>query len=378
MEGQKQILERRYKLLKKIGEGSFGEVYKAVDNITKDKFAVKFETTKNHAQLNNEIQAYESLCNIIGIPKLYSHGICENKPYIVIDLFDSSLDTKFKEFDHQFSLKCSTLIALQLISRLISIHDNNYIHRDIKPANVMIGKRHNSKILYLIDFGLSKKFRDPVTKQHTIYREKRQLIGNFEYSSLNAHLGIEQSRRDDVESLFYLMLKLYKGTLPWDICNRDSSLYNKLAFISDLTVEKICEDCPSQYLDMLKYIRTIQFEERPNYDYLKNLLNELTVQNNLILEFDWIRLKNRKKHCKTIKHNKEYRRTSACIASEELSRLARPKHNINETGTPIQSASLVNLNSSFLKISDQSDRDLSYLRRLETIKDDNYPAFHNK
>ena len=387
MEPKKQVIDKKYRLIKKLGEGSFGEVYKAIDINTKEKVALKFETTNNHAQLNNEIQAYESLCNIEGIPKLHFSGFHNNRPYLVLDLFESSLDSKFKEYNHKFSIRCVVLIGIQMLKILEHIHERNYIHRDIKPANIMIGRKSKSNMLYLIDFGLSKKYRDPIIKQHTLYREKRQLIGNFEYSSLNAHLGIEQSRRDDIESAFYLMLKFYKGKLPWDSLMQEAASSNKLGFIRKITVEQICDSCPGQFLEMLKYIRGIRFEERPNYEYVKQLLGDLANENECDLEFDWIKPKEIKvtKNCtlRPMPKNREFRRASALIVLESLlidqsNAKSNPDEDSNSSSSSSGGSTPIIPDRKSHSQCDQESDTMFELRRKATIKDTNYPEFHHK
>ena len=107
------------------------------------------------------------------------------------------------------------MIAIQLISRLQYLHYYNYIHRDIKPENCLIGLGEKSNIIHLIDFGLSKRYRSGKTKLHIPFRDNREMNGTIRYASLNTHMGIEQSRRDDLESLSYMLIYLLKGTLPW-------------------------------------------------------------------------------------------------------------------------------------------------------------------
>lgn len=285
MEIKNHIIDGRFKIISKIGEGSFGLVYKVLDLETKTKAALKFETVQTHLQLFNEIQAYSALSAIEGVPKIHCNGTYRNQQYFVMDLLGKSIDYYYGKQKKGFTLSCIISIGLQLLKRLENIHDHNYIHRDLKPANIVVGRKDNY-FIYLIDFGLSKKYRDPVTKQHTIYREGRKVIGNYKYSSLNTRMGIEQSRRDDVEAFFYLLLKLLTGKLPWEAMDSDSGNVMNISFIS---IEEICRNVPEEFLDMLKYIRSIHFEERPNYNYIKGLLNALANKNNTVPKLDWIK-----------------------------------------------------------------------------------------
>jgi serine/threonine protein kinase len=112
-------------------------------------------------------------------------------------------------------MKTVLMIADQLIQRIEYMHSKSYIHRDIKPENFLLGLGKKSNIIYIIDFGLSKKYRDTKTLQHIPYRENKNLTGTARYASINAHLGIEQSRRDDLEAVGYVLIYLAKGFLPW-------------------------------------------------------------------------------------------------------------------------------------------------------------------
>lgn len=122
----------------------------------------------------------------------------------------------------KFSLKTTLLLGIQVVERLEFLHSKGFVYRDIKPENFVMGLGKMSNLLYVIDYGLCKRYKDEKTSLHYPYREDRQLTGTIRYSSLNSHLGIEQSRRDDLESLCYMMIYFVKGKLPWQGFKNDS------------------------------------------------------------------------------------------------------------------------------------------------------------
>ncbi|OMJ88158.1 hypothetical protein SteCoe_9977 [Stentor coeruleus] len=336
MEPKHIIIDNKYKISKKLGRGSFADVYKAFDIVKKEHVAIKFETISNHQQFLNEIQALSSLSLIEGVPSIISSGQYNNKQYIALELLDKSLDDKLKKYNKAFSLNCVTLIGLQIIKRLQNIHDMNYLHRDIKPSNIMIGRKKKAKnsILYLIDFGLSKKYRDPFTKQHSLYGENRQIIGNLKFSSLNTHLGIEQSRRDDIEACFNVLINCLKGSLPWDCSNQEFSNFLVLGIMKKVTIEQLCKDCPNEFIEIFKYIRALHFQDNPDYEYIIELLHKIRINNKLTLIFDWIpkekrRVSNDHLAVSSMIHlQNNVRRSSAQITMNSIKKLTKsPKHN---------------------------------------------------
>lgn len=390
MESKHIIIDNKYKIRKKLGQGSFADVYKAFDIATKEHIAIKFETNSNHQQFLNEIQALSALSLIEGVPAMLSSGQYNNKQYIVLELLGESLEDMLKKYNSIFSLNCVTLIALQIIKRLQNIHDMNYLHRDIKPSNIMIGRKKKGKnsILYLIDFGLSKKYRDPVTKQHSLYGENRQIIGNLKFSSLNAHLGIEQSRRDDVEACFNVMINCLKGCLPWDCSNQEFSNFLVLGILKKVTIEQLCKDCPHEFIEIFKYIRSLHFQDRPNYEYILELLHKIRTNNKLSLAFDWIpKEKRRVSHdlltvspINNLTNN--VRRSSAQITMSNIKNLTKsPKNNNKKTSQKGSSSSYYasassNTNSASQLSSSNGEKD--FLSSEEGKEDGNLVEKHTR
>lgn len=379
---EKEVIEKRFKLIKKIGEGAFGKVYVAKDLQRKQNVAVKFEIFQNHLQLTNEILAYTTLANIEGIPRIHFSGVYKNSQCLVMDLLGETLQSKIQATKtHTFSLNTVTLIGLQLVKRLEDIHNLNFLHRDIKPANIAIGENNESNTLFLFDFGLCKKYRDPKTKQHTLYREGLQLIGNYRYASLNTRFGIEQSRRDDLEALFYMLLDCYKGFLPWEKkSHRTKFLQNSL--IKELTIDQICQNCPNEFTEILKYIRNVRFEEKPDYEYIRGLFSRVLRENFFGLSFDWVFVRRREGIRSSSIMNKlkvQSIRADNSVSFIKKSFLNSENHYsrmyLDDSVESYENCEGVN----FLSISRTPDCEFTRtLRREDTIKDNLYPEILDK
>ncbi|XP_029416188.1 casein kinase I-like, partial [Nannospalax galili] len=200
------IVGGKYKLVRKIGSGSFGDIYLAVNVTNSEEVAVKMESQKaRRGHLLYESKLYRILQGGAGIPSVQWYGQEEGYNVLVMDLLGPSLEDLFNYCSRKFTVKTVLMLADQMINRLEYLHTKNFIHRDLKPENFLMGSGYNCNKLFLIDFGLAKKYRDSRTKQHVPYKEGKKLTGTARYASINAHLGIQQSRRDDMESLGYVL-----------------------------------------------------------------------------------------------------------------------------------------------------------------------------
>lgn len=167
--------------------------------------------------------------------------------------------------------------ALQL-SRVEFVHSKSFIHRDIKPDNFLMGLGKRANQVHIIDFGLAKKYRDPKSHIHIPYRENKNLTGTARYASINTHLGIEQSRRDDIESLGYVMMYFLRGSLPWQGLKAATKKqkYEKISEKKMVTaIEILCRGFPSEFVTYFQYCRSLRFDDKPDYSYLRKQLRDL-------------------------------------------------------------------------------------------------------
>lgn len=209
---------------------------------------------------------------------------------MVIDLLGPSLEDLFNQCNRKFSEKTVLMLADQLIRRLEYLHDRNLVHRDVKPDNFLMGVGKRSNVVYVIDFGLAKKYRDSRYGTHLEYRENKQLTGTARYASLSTHLGIEQSRRDDLESLGYVLLYLLRGGLPWQgLKAKDKNQkYSRITDKKILTpIEELIDGYPDEFGIYLNYCRSLKFEEKPDYKYLRGLFRTLFYQRGYAYDFQW-------------------------------------------------------------------------------------------
>ena len=281
----------KYKVNKVIGKGSFGSIFQGKNIKNNELVAIKTELAKNPGSLESEAYFLFYLKNF-GIPEIKSFGIHKKYKILVETLLGKDL-LKLFENQKKINEKDIYMIFIQLIERLEYIHSKYVIHRDLKPENIMFDLEAK-KFIYLIDFGMAKKYRSGKTKKHIKYNVCGYLYGSYRYCSLNTMSGIEQSRRDDLESAGYVMIYLSKKNfLPW-IATKIKSAKEKFDYIIKLkketSIEKLCENLPKAFCDYMKYVRKLKFEEDPNYNYLKglflDLLTSLEMKNDL--RFSWI------------------------------------------------------------------------------------------
>ena len=305
----KNLLFKKYMLIDKIGRGAFGDVYNGMNIYTKEKVAIKLEERKN-SQNPLEQEAF-ILYNLKGpgIPEIKAFGRNKKHNILVQSLLGNSLNDIFNSNKKKFTVKDICNIGIQMLERIEYIHSKNYIHRDIKPQNFLIGKDNNGEnIIYLIDFGLAKKYRSS-RGNHVKYSIKNQITGTPNFCSLNAMKGVEQSRRDDLESLCYIIIYFFKGFLPWKGLTSGSIIErfnNILDMKKSIKISSLCEGLPNEISELFKYVKKLGFSEKPNYNYMKKLFLSILNKNGLSNDnkFSWIKeINNNTNNCNSSNSN---------------------------------------------------------------------------
>lgn len=285
------LIFSKYKPLKKLGEGSFGKVYKAEYN--SQLYAIKFEN-RNEGQnlLENEAAIMSYLKGNQHIPKVRSYGYSGNYNILVMQLLDKSLEDIFN-IRKKFSLKTASMLLYQMITVLEYIHEKHIIHRDIKPDNFVLGYGELNPYLFLLDFGLAKKYRSSKTLIQNPYVKRRKLTGTARYASIHAMEEMEQSRRDDLEAVGYVIMYFIRGNLPWQglkLKSKEDRYKKILEKKKEVSTEELCTNFPREFYEYVKYTKNLGYEEKPKYDLMKNIfVNFVVNKKNETFDyiFDW-------------------------------------------------------------------------------------------
>lgn len=286
------IFNNNYELINKIGSGSFGEVYIIKNKKDKKMYAAKIEESKNKNRLKSEYNIYKKINNsnqIIGIPKVYNFIETEDYNVMIMELLGPCLESIYEKCNRNFSINTMFKLALDMFTLIEQFHRKGFIHRDIKPGNFIFNNSKPFDKLYIMDFGLSKPY--VINGEHIEPKYDRSLIGTARYCSQNVHWGFEPSRRDDLESICYVLIYLFKGVLPWQGLKKDKNK-TQVEKIADkkntVSIEVLCKDIPNCFQKILDYIKKLKFEEKPNYTFIFDNLNEDINKMNIKPEYDFV------------------------------------------------------------------------------------------
>ena len=284
-----QIFFEKYHCIEKLGQGSFGSIYKAEYN--GNYYALKFEKRENNIGLLENEAIIMNYLKGPHIPYVNSFGTNSNYNILVMQLLGKSLENIFEE-KKVFSVKTVSMLGYQFISILEYIHNRHIIHRDIKPDNFVMGLNDLSQYVYILDFGLAKKYRSSRTLEQFPFVNRRKITGTARYASINALRGYEQSRRDDLESVGYILVFFLKGRLPWmgiQAKTKEHKYKKILQKKIDISTKDLCEYLPEEMEIILDYVKNLEYTESPDYEMLRGYFNSMIrkVHSKFDYVYDW-------------------------------------------------------------------------------------------
>jgi serine/threonine protein kinase len=283
-------IDSTYLITNELGKGSFGHVYSALDLNQNQEVALKIQQKLSNPSLKYESRVLKSIKGGLGIPNFHRFLNLPDKSLIVLEKLGDTLEKLLN--GRVFSVKTVILLFQQMITRIQYLHSHHFIHRDVKPENFLIGIGKKASLVYLIDFGLVKKYWDDKKNQHISKKSGKSLTGTARYCSIWTHEGKEQSRRDDLVGLGYALIYFLKGKLPWQGLpglGKEEKYKNIENKKKNTSLDELCEGIPLEFKIYLDYCLRLKFEQEPDYRYLRRIFKQLSFQMDFENDnrFDW-------------------------------------------------------------------------------------------
>jgi len=274
------IADGKFELGKKLGAGCFGEVYRGTNKETSGDIAIKTEECNSSApQLAKEYDMLKTLRDpkpVQGFAECFAFRTDGGYNLLVMDLLGRSIEEMVQKCQGRFTPKTTSIIASQLLHRIEYLHAKGLVHRDIKPENFMFGIKDKVHHIYVIDFGLSKKYWDK--GKHNAIKSKLSLTGTARYASINAHMGVEQSRRDDLEAIGHMFMYFLRGSVPWsglEARTKEEKYRKIMDKKKDTPLPELCAGYPKAFENYLDYARHLDFSTKPDYDMMQDWFKQV-------------------------------------------------------------------------------------------------------
>lgn len=369
------ILENRYKVLKLLHQGENNQVFKALDTSTSGKVALKIELSESHDLILHEIQVLTDLYNLIGFPRILSQSKHKGRYYIILNYLGKSLHRKFLNLNSKFTLSCVLRLAEEFFYRIESLHKAGYIHNDLRPENVATGYGLNWQSLFFVGFTYTIKYIETNNGRHVICNITKTLSSNIIFSSVNVMNKIAPSRRDDIESIIYILIYFYSGTLPW-VSNKHINELEIKKTKEFIVLEPLCKNYPCEFINCLRYVKSLEYDQEPDYEMLRCCFKDMALKKKILRVYDWA-LSNEKMISRA---KLDRSKTPSCKKTtlRQMRRtLARESRKSSEKKNKELKADEENLSGKMSNSKDgEGNKDM--ISRMDTITSDNYPEIRNR